>query len=110
MRFGLILLAMVFAACAPIFAPVKDIYRVGGNYVDKALFDGEWYHQGTIVDKNYNQAGTFIGSQSDLDRVKFEITENLLIAYRSYERVTGTEGANPGRQTWVAACQEWAVS
>jgi hypothetical protein len=102
MRFGLILLAMVFAACAPIFAPVKDIYRVGSNYVDKELFEGEWYHQGTIVDKNYNQAGTFIGSQSDLDRVKFEITENLLIAYRSYERVTGTEGANPGRQTWVA--------
>lgn len=98
MRFGLILVAML-AACSP----VKDLNRVGNNYVDKALFEGEWHHQGVIVDKGFNQSGAFIGSQGDLDRVKFEVTEKLLIAYRSYEKVAGAEAANPGKQTWVAA-------
>lgn len=101
MRFGLILLAVIFASCTP--TPVRDLNRVGSNYVEKELFEGEWYHQGTVVDKNFNQAGVFIGAQSDLDRVRFEITENLLIAYRSYARVPGAESVNPGRQTWVAA-------
>ncbi len=101
MRFGLILLAVAMTFVVGC-TPAKDISRVESNYVEKALFDGEWYHQGVIVDKTYNQAGTFIGSQGELDRVRFEITENYLIAHRSYAKVVGAESANPGRQTWVA--------
>lgn len=105
MRFGLLLLIMLVGCTdgrGP-WAPAKDINRVESNYVDKSLFDGEWYHQGTIVDKTYNQAGTFIGSQGELERVRFDITENYLIAYRSYAKVQGAESANAGQQTWIAA-------
>ncbi len=80
-----------------------DINRVGGNYSQKKQFDGEWYYRPTIVDKQYHNASLFIGAECELDRVKFEITENVLRAYRSYEKVAGTEGANHGQQTLVAA-------
>ena len=76
MRFGLIL-ALMLAACTP----VADLNRVNSNYVDKSVFEGEWFHQGVIVDKGFNQSGTFVGLQGDLDRIHFEVTENLLIAY-----------------------------
>jgi Met-zincin len=85
------------------FNVAPDVNRVGGNYSQKKQFDGEWYYRPTIVDKQYNNASMFIGSECDLDRVKFEITENVLRAYRSYEKVGGTEGANHGQQTLVAA-------
>lgn len=99
MRFGWILLGTLITACSP----VKDLNRVSGNYVDKSIFEGEWSHRGVIVDKTYNQANVFSGLQGDIEKIRFEITENLLIAHRSYERVVGSEAANPGKQSWAAA-------
>ncbi len=95
--------SMFFLMVIGCFNVAPDINRAGGNYSQKKQFEGEWYYRPTIVDKQYHNASIFIGSECDLDRVKFEITENVLRAYRSYEKVGGTESANHGQQTLVAA-------
>lgn len=81
----------------------QDINRVSGGYVDKATLQGEWYYGATLVDKQFHNASQFIGSQCGVDRVKFELSENMLYAYRSYEKMPGTESGNPGTQSMVAA-------
>ena len=78
-----------------------DINRVGPNAVEKKLLDGEWYYRATVVDKQYGTYDTFTGSEGGLERIKWEITENKLIGYRSYERVPGSDPSDPGEQNVI---------
>lgn len=78
-----------------------DINRVGPNVVEKKLLDGEWYYRSTIVDKQFGTYNTFIGAEGGLERIKWEISENKLIGYRSYERVPGSDPSDPGEQNIV---------
>jgi len=73
-----------------------DISHVGPNVVDKKIFDGEWYYKNTIVDKQATDAFDVVGEGGEVDRVRWEITENELIAHQSYERVPGSNPSNPG--------------
>jgi hypothetical protein len=82
--------------------PATDINRVQPNYHSKEIFKGEWYHRQTIVDKQYHVSYPFIGYEGGLDRIRWEVTQDRLIAFRSYEKVPGTEGADPGEQSVVA--------
>jgi hypothetical protein len=75
-----------------------DINRVAPNAVKKTQFDGEWFYRQVVVDKQYHTAGSFVGVEGGLERIKWEVTENLLIGYRSYERVPGADPTNPGEQ------------
>jgi hypothetical protein len=70
--------------------PVKELNRVQPNYVKKDVFDGEWYVRGTVVDKDYLASYPFIGWEGSIDRIRWEISENFLNGYRSYENVPGT--------------------
>ena len=97
---AIVLPLALFIGC---FESAVDIDRVSQNYMSKSYFDGEWYQRAVVVDKLYNQASTFVGWECDLDRVKFEITETQLLAYRSYEKAPGSEASNPGSNTLVAA-------
>ncbi|MES2504456.1 MAG: zinc-dependent metalloprotease [Myxococcota bacterium] len=81
----------------------KDVNRVSGGYFDKSVLKGEWYFGASIVDKQYHNASSFIGAACASDRIRFELTENMLYAYRSYEKVAGTEAGNPGSQNLLAA-------
>lgn len=80
-----------------------DIFRVQDNATRKNAFSGEWYHRASVVDKHFNTAKAFIGWECDLDRVRFEVTENKLLAYRSFEKVPGTESHAHGSNTLVAS-------
>lgn len=105
---GLTALALV-AGCAQ---EQKPIDRVQPNYYDKSFFvgqdyvgvqdDPEFYSQGTLVDVGYGagQDGLFTSTYAQpLSRVKWEITEKLLIARLAYERVKDSDGKGVGKAT-----------
>ncbi len=90
---ALTFLAAAIAACD---GNVKDIDRTQANKVEKALFDGDWYYVPTVVEAQYNQGILFQGVQGDGEKVRWEIQENQLIAYRTYAYLEGQEQSNNG--------------
>ncbi len=94
---GLIAVVAVGAACGEAI----DINRVGPNVIEKTTMQGEWYYRPTVVDKQFGTFASFIGFEGGLERIKWEITENQLIGYRSYERVPGTDPSDPGEQNII---------
>jgi hypothetical protein len=98
----LVALAALGAGCVE---PAKDINRVGPNFVKKAMFDqgSEWYARGTTVDKQAHTPFPVIGYADDLERVKWQVLEDRLLAIRSYDRAPGSDPANAGDNQVVAA-------
>ena len=81
-------LAALLAGCPEARPPID---RTQANAIPKALFDGEWYFQRTIVDVPYETEFTFIGDQGELDRIRWRIEETMLVAVRSYQRITDSD-------------------
>ncbi|MEQ1504746.1 MAG: zinc-dependent metalloprotease, partial [Myxococcota bacterium] len=75
-------------ACQP-----GTIDTVQPGAVAKSALDGEWYWRSTIETVPYGTASTFVGAQDDLERIRWEIQEDLLLGYRSYTHVDG-DGAD----------------
>ena len=93
-------------ACAP---NVATIDRTQPNGIDKAQFEGIWYYRAGIIDTDA-EAGDIEGITSSLDKVRFEITEDRLIAYRSYEFVPYAEGlTDDGRDFFGSPVGAWAI-
>lgn len=103
------LAALALAGCAEQQAPIN---RVQPDYFDKAFFvgdkyqdasdDPEFYSQATLVDVGYGagQDGLFTSTYAQpLSRVKWQVTENLLIARLAYERIKDSDGKGLGRAT-----------
>lgn len=96
--FGVVipLLLMMMAACAQ---DVPDIDRTQPRAVKKSIFrtyneDGSlrtWYYLRTVIDVPYGAGLTFIGEQMEGETIVWEVTEQYLYAYRSYEFVKNTE-------------------
>jgi hypothetical protein len=82
-------LAALFG-CSP---SVKTIDRTQPNAVPKSQFSGIWYHRATVISAD-PEAGETEGITSGTEKIRWEITENNLIAYRSYEFVPFAEGLN----------------
>ncbi|MBT9557511.1 MAG: hypothetical protein IV100_15830 [Myxococcales bacterium] len=78
------------AGCAQ---EVGDIDRTQPNRIRKSVFDGEWYLGRTVIDVPYTTEFTFTGESAELERVRWEIQEETLIAFRVYDRVDGTDKA-----------------
>jgi len=92
-RLGLAALALTsllfsLSGCPEARPPID---RTQANAIPKALFDGEWYFQRTVVDVPYETEFTFIGDQGELERIRWRIEENLLVAVRSYQRITDSD-------------------
>lgn len=83
--------AGLFVGCA---ADVGDIDRTQANKVEKALFVGEWFYRATVVEAPYNQGFVFEGLEGAMDRVRWEIRETQLVAFRSYELFMDGEQGN----------------
>jgi len=96
-RFALVAAAAALGAllggCAQ---QVGDIDRTQPNRIEKTAFEGEWYMLQTVVDVNATAVSTFPGLMGDLERIEFEVTENDLLARRTYEAVPAadTSGVN----------------
>jgi hypothetical protein len=67
------------------------IDRTQPNALDKSNFDGIWYHRAMVVESD-PESGYIEGISSNMDKIRWDITENMLIAYRSYEFVAFAEG------------------
>ena len=68
-------LVFLLASCA---ADVGDIDRSQPGKLKKSLFEDDWYYRQTVVDVPYTVGVTFIGEQSYIDRVRWEISEDFL--------------------------------
>ncbi|MEM6533270.1 MAG: zinc-dependent metalloprotease [Myxococcota bacterium] len=89
-RFSIIA-ALVASACA---GDIVDIDRTEPNRLSKEIFVGEWYMNATVVDTEFNQGLVFEGLMYGADRIRWDIREDLLIAFRSYETLEGAEEGN----------------
>ncbi len=94
---GISTLVGATAACGP---RADDINQVHPGYVKKSLFqtDDEFYIRRTVVQ---SETLSFYATEGQgdlwLDRVKFRIEPDVLIAYKPYENVPGAEKAElPG--------------
>lgn len=72
---------------------VGDIDRTQPNKLVKSEFDGVWYLRHTVTDVPPYVQGLFVGLASPMDKVRWEIQEDYLIAYRAYEQVPGYDEA-----------------
>lgn len=81
---------------------VGDIDRTYPNRIEKAALTGEWYMMQTVVDTNATAMSSFPGLQGDLERIEFEIEEDVLILRRTHEDVIGidTDGINVPETSW----------
>ena len=59
--------------------------------LDKRLFEGEFFFRQTIVDLPYTADYAFIGESSGGKIVKWKITENWLIAYSIWDKLTSLD-------------------
>lgn len=72
---------------------VGDINRVQPNYYSKQQFQGDWYYRQTVVDVPYENGWLFEGIAGDVEKIRWEIQEDKLIAYRRNELIPGANGA-----------------
>ncbi|MFT4627059.1 MAG: hypothetical protein ACI8PZ_005740 [Myxococcota bacterium] len=82
---GPLLLALA-AGCAP-----ATVDRVQPGAIDKDALNGEWFWRRTVAEVPYGTASTFTGAQTNLERVRWRIEEDLLLGYRSYENIADAD-------------------
>ena len=70
---------------------VEDVNRVQPYYVTKSALEGEWYFRQTVVDRPPEFAYLFTGIEGALEKIRWEIRETQLIAYRVHPAVPGLE-------------------
>lgn len=78
----------LFGACAQ---DVGDIDRTQPNRIKKADLEGEWFIAQTVVDVPTTNWWTFVGDTSSMERIRWKVEENALVAYRSYARIDGSD-------------------
>jgi YD repeat-containing protein len=86
---------------------VGDIDRTQPNKLRKELFEGEWYVRQTIADVPAGNAFYFTGLSTEVEKIRWDINEDMLIGYRSYEFVPGTDQGADARavgDTRVQGC------
>lgn len=98
-RLGLLpTLVLALGGCAEERAPID---RVQPNALSKTFFvgarlddpgdDPEFYWRNYVVDGSASQSLVGVGSWSGVDRIRWEITENNLIARKAYQIATGAD-------------------
>lgn len=89
----------LLAACSP---GVSTIDRTQPNGIDKAQFEGIWYHRATVTSAD-PESGQVEGMTSNTEKLRWDITQELLIGYRSYEFVPYAEGLTSAGKDFFGA-------
>ena len=84
------LLAVVAAGtgCAD---SIGDIDRTQPGLIAKKNFEGQWFIRETVVDVPETSPTAFVGVNSNLEMVAWDIQEDHLVGYRSYEEIPGID-------------------
>ncbi|WP_053236233.1 zinc-dependent metalloprotease [Sandaracinus amylolyticus] len=77
------------AGCAEGRDPINQVQP--GALHRSVLEDSEWYYQQTVIDSPYSAGYTFVGEQGELERIRWEVQEEFLVARRAYEYIAGSE-------------------
>ncbi len=95
---GLVLGVLAMAGCAQQRAPINQVQP---NALDKTFFVGaklnddsdnpEFYSRGFVIDGSAHQNDISVGLYTGTDRIKWQITEDWLIARKSYQIVVGQD-------------------
>ncbi len=86
------LAAMVAVGAAGCAQEVGDIDRTQPNRLAKKDLEGVWYFKQTVTDAPAQLDYIFTGySSQGLEKVRWDIREDFLIAYRAYEYQPGTD-------------------
>lgn len=101
------LVAMLFSACAE---SVGDINRVQPNYYSKDAFEGTWYYRQTVIDVPYEVSYLFNGIASGIEKIRWEVQERSLIAYRVNEAVPGANGPSTTGKPEFTPIAGWAIT
>ncbi|MCB9738272.1 MAG: zinc-dependent metalloprotease [Deltaproteobacteria bacterium] len=104
-------LLLLLPACAQ---DLGLIDRVQPGALDKRVFEGEFFLSRTVVDVPYHVGYTFVGETEELERVRFVVREDQLVAYRSYDFIAGTDLAhadrsNPGKTVQGTPVAVWPI-
>jgi len=93
---------ITLAGCAEERAPINRVQPLAlkksffiGEDFESTADDPEFWAQGTLIDVGYGAAqdGLFTSTYAQpLSRIKWQVTENLLIGRITYERIEGTDG------------------
>ncbi|MBX7098663.1 MAG: zinc-dependent metalloprotease [Myxococcaceae bacterium] len=93
------LLAVTAAACAALSCggPVAPRTTVQADAIAKADLQGTWYYRQTVIGVPFTTGFTFIGEQgeNEMEKVVWDIQEDVLTARRAYEYVKGSEKGEP---------------
>ncbi|MEM7675625.1 MAG: hypothetical protein AAF449_06440, partial [Myxococcota bacterium] len=90
--------ALAASGCSP---DIQSIDRTQPNALSKSMFAGLWYHRATVVEADpdtpvardiFGFTAVYEGVTSNTEKIRWEMTEELLIAYRSYEFIPYAEG------------------
>jgi hypothetical protein len=89
-------LAALAFSCAEV-PPPRSTIQV--DAIAKTDLEGVWYFRQTVVGVPFTTGFTFIGEQgeNEMEKIRWDIQEDLLTARRSYEYVKGSEKGEPAQ-------------
>src|SRR6185436_12184231 len=79
--------ALLLSSCAG----EGDIDRTQPNRLPKSMFEGTWYVRSTVVGVPGTSASAFVGQTGGLEKIRWDIQEEYLLAYWVYEEIPGTD-------------------
>src|SRR3954471_24519191 len=90
--------ALLLGGCA---AEVAERNTVQEGAIAKDDLQGVWYFRQTVVGVPFTTGFTFVGEQGDneMEKIRWDIQEDQLIARRSYEYVKGSEATETDNLT-----------
>ena len=84
----LVAVAVVVSGCST----PERIDRTLPNYSKKSdLLSGSWYIKESVVDVPKTSGATTVGYGGNLEKIRWEIHEDLLVGYRTYEFIPGID-------------------
>lgn len=75
---------------------VGDIDRTQPNKVLKSDLTGTWYMVETVTEVPAGSAASFVGETGRTEKIRWEVQESLLLAYRSYPLAPGSDNVDGG--------------
>ncbi len=95
------MLMVVAAFLALVFGCSSDPKK-NPQALKKSTLSDEWYVRTVLMDKQSHSSFAFTGIECPVERIKFEITKDKLLAFRSYEKGGGKDSKDR-KQNLVAA-------